>query len=123
MKSPLIPLLISIGFIGAFGTLRAESAKADEVVELLQQAKASTEPMPILEKAKKQFSVMMAAPRGAGAVGPKKHAGLMASGHEHKQRALDAIDEAIAAAKAGGDPKPKIEHAISSVHSFADLKN
>jgi len=104
-------------------TLRAEPVKMDNAIDLLRQAKDSTTPLPLLEKALADLKESKPTPRGTAAVGRKKAAGLEAAGHEHKQKAVVAVEDAIKTAKEGGDVKPKIEHAIAEVHSLADLKN
>ena len=104
-------------------TLRAEPVKMDKALDLLREAKDSTAPLPLLEKALGELKESKPAPKGTAAVGRKKAAGLEAAGHEHKQKAVEAVEDAIKTAKAGGDVKPKIEHAIAEVHSLVDLKN
>ena len=104
-------------------TLRADPVKMDNAIELLRQAKDSTTPLPLLEKALADLKESKPTPKGTAAVNRKKAAGLEAAGKEHKQKAVEAVEEAIKTAKEGGDVKPKIEHAIAEVHSLADLKN
>ena len=104
---------------------QAEPAKVESVIDLLQEAKKSATPLPLLEKAKEQFKNYRAKDtheeRGAG-IG-RRHAAVNGKvAHEDKADALAAIEEAITVAKAGGSAVPKIDHAIALVHKTGDMK-
>jgi hypothetical protein len=110
-------------FFGVPVVATAEAPKIEAVIDLLHEAKDSSEPVPLLQKAHKQLENFKAAPNGAAAgIGPRRSAGNAAGAHEHKQKALEAIKEAIETAKSGGDVKPKIEHAVAMVHEAGNLK-
>lgn len=95
----IIALIVTL-----FGGLSLAHAEAyqpvmQETLDLLEQAKASPEPLPLLEKAR---TTLQGARNNKGG---------------RKQDALKSIDEAIEIAKSGGDPKSKISHAITMVKS------
>jgi hypothetical protein len=113
-------------FLGAPAVASAEPPKVDHIIELLHQAKDSSEPVPFLEKAHKALQEFKAAPNAnkaaAAGIGARRIAGNAAGAHEHKVKALEAIKDAIEIAKGGGEVKPKIEHAIAMVHEAGNLK-
>lgn len=77
----------------------AYQPKMQAALDLLEQAKASPEPIPLLEQAKSN---------------------LQEAAHNKGGRRLDAIeaiDKAIEVAKSGADPTGKISHAITMVKS------
>ena len=120
MKHQFLPVL-AFGIVAPV-VARTEPPKIEHVIDLLHQAKDSANPLPLLTKAHQELADFKAAPgagkeRAAG-IGARCIAGNAVAGHEHKQKAM----EAIKAAKAGGDVKPKIEHAIAMAHEAGDLK-
>ena len=105
---------------------QAEAPKIDHIVELLQQAKASDHPMPLLEKARaalKDFKPSAPRRLAAADIGHHKSAGIQVAAQEHKRRAMEAVNEAIHTAKEGGDVKPRIDSAIAQVHSVGQFKH
>ena len=88
---------------------------------MLHEAKASTQPLPLLEKARAVLKNFNPAPsRQPGA--RRKNQGNKAAAQENKGQALEAISDAIEIAKAGGDAKSKITHAVALTHKAGDLK-
>src|SRR3954471_24607902 len=95
----------------------AEPPKVEQVVDLLQQAKASGSPIQLLEKAKEAWKHFDAGPNHvkatAAGVGRKAQAAEEIKGRELKHKAMDYIDEAIDLAKKGEKPTSKIDAAIA----------
>src|SRR5581483_12304377 len=121
MKKILV-LLSAFVFSAA---LNAEPKKIDDVVDLLQKAKTSSHPLPLLEKAKKEFDEYHAAPGHAKEIASGMRARGVAgndiAAHKRKKEAEKMLNEAIQVAKSGGDPKSKIEAAIAEIHNTAAL--
>src|SRR4051812_10972709 len=83
----------------------AEPGKIENIVDLLQKAKESANPLPLLEKAKKEMNDYKPGPNrnketlaGRGA---KKQAAASVEAGEMKHMAEKALHEAIEAAKEG----------------------
>jgi len=148
MNKTLLCTVFTAGslIIGAISPVQAEPGKIDSVIDLLHQAQASTTPTPLLEKAKEELKGFTAKPNQnemiAGRVGPKKRAAVNLGAHKYKEEAMEAIDKAIEASKAGaaapvkapgalgsamdntgGDLKAKIDSAIAKVHQAGELKH
>lgn len=124
MKQALLSFTVA-GMLLAPSTIRAEAPRIEHVVDLLQQAKASDKPLPLLEqahKALKEFNPANGMKATAAGIGAKRQANNSIAAHEHKQRAMKAIGEAIELAKQGGNAKPKIDSAIALTHQAGDLK-
>ena len=106
----------------------AEPGPIEKIVNLLQQAKDSPNPLPLLEQAKQHMNKYNPAPNQnketlAGR-GPKKQAAASVEAHEMKGRAEKALHEAIEAAKSGSpDLKSKIDAAIAEVHHTGSEKH
>ena len=83
----------------------ADQPKMDRAIELLQEAKKSDKPIPLLHQAYQ--SVKNAAKNKGG----------------RRLDAMPAIQEAIEIAKNGGNPEAKINHAIAMIHSGKDRAN
>lgn len=148
MKRTLVTTLVCAAGISVLGigSLRAEPAKVDAVIDLLHQAETSNEPLPLLQKAKEELKTFKAQPNQEAMIlrhqGPRKRAGVDIGAAKHKEEAMEAIDKAIDTAKAGkpavpasgaqalrsamdtpgGDLKSKIENAIAKVHMAGELK-
>lgn len=102
MKRALLFLLIvSACFLGASMPVHAEQRHMEAAIEMLQSAKQSDNPLPLLRAAKKH--VANAKPNKGG---------------ERKQ-AAESINEAIAQATVGNKEKmtQKINAAIAAIHS------
>ena len=123
---PLILLTTAALLLGAPCVATAEPPKIDHVIELLHRAQDSANPLPLLQKAQNELGDFKAAPNGrkeaAAGIGRRRIAGNAVGAHENKRDAMEAIKGAIAAAKSGGNVKPKIEHAIAMAHKAGDLK-
>jgi len=100
---------------------QAEPARVEKIVDILHEAIKSTEPLPLLQKAKAQLKVYHAKP-GAVAAGPRAKGAIRAEAVDRKQDAMERLNQAIAEAKAGRDPKSKIEATIAELHGMAALK-
>ena len=96
---------------------QAEPARVEKIVDILHEAIKSTEPLPLLEKAKAQLKVYRAL-----AVGPRAKGAIRAEAVDRKKDAMERLNQAIAEAKAGRDPKSKIEATIAELHGMAALK-
>ena len=123
LQSLVLPAAV---FVGTPIVATAEAPKVDQIIELLHRAKDSSAPVPLLQKAHKQLEDFKAAPNKmqehAAGIGRKGVGANAVGAREHKQKALEAIKDAIETAKAGGDVKPKIEHAVAMVHEAGNLK-
>ena len=121
MKSPLALLAIAVCLLmslsaPAFG----EPPKLEHVIKLLEEAKNSDHPLPLLEKAHKtlkEFHPAHPLAMRAAGVGARRTAATQLGENEKKHAALEAITKAIDAAKSGADAKSKIESAIAFAHS------
>lgn len=100
---------------------QAEPARVEKIVDILHEAIKSTEPLPLLEKAKAQLKVYRAKPAGIAAR-PKAKGAIRAESVDRKQDAMERLNQAIAEAKAGRDPKSKIQATIAELHGMAALK-
>ena len=122
MKRLLVPIVVVASLLAAVpSSVFAEPAEIEEIIKLLHEAKASAEPLPLLEKAHavlKGFNPVPARQPGA----PRKNQGNKAAAQENKGKAMEAIGDAIKVAKEGGVVKPKIEHAVAMAHKAGDLK-
>ena len=122
MKSLLLPIVAAASFFAAVPCrVLAEPPKIEHVIELLHAAKDSKNPVPLLEKAHaalKDFNPAPAKDPGA----KKKNQANAKGAQEHKQKAMEAISEAIKTAKEGGDATPKIAHAVAMAHEAGDAK-
>jgi len=76
----------------------------ENAIHTLEAARESKEPLPLLEKAEKMVL------RGENKI------------NERRTEAVDAIHNAIAAAKKGEDPKGKITKAIAIIRSAEDRR-
>ena len=118
----LLLSIVAASFLAAFPCqVFAEPPKIEHVIELLHEAKSSKNPVPLLEKAHdalKDFNPAPAKDPGA----KKKNLGNKEAAQEHKHKAMEAIADAIKTAKEGGDPTPKIEHAVAMAHEAGDSK-
>jgi hypothetical protein len=124
MKHALLSFLVAGSFL-APATVLAEAPKIDHAIDLLQQAKTSDKPLPLLEQARKtlkDFNPVNGTKATAAGIGAKKQANNSIAAHEHKQRAMHAIEEAIETAKGGADAKSKIDSAITLTHRAGDFK-
>lgn len=124
MKNALLSFIVA-GTLLAPATVLAEAPRIEHVIDLLQQAKASDKPLPLLEQARKtlkEFNPTNGTKATAAGIGAKKQANNALAAHEHKQRAMKAISEAIELAQQGGNAKPKIDSAIALTHQAGDLK-
>lgn len=122
MKRLFAPIvLIASLFVAVPFPVFAEPAEIEQIIKLLHEAKASTEPLRLLEKAHavlKNFNPVPSKQPGAR----RKNQGNKAAAHENKSKALEAISDAIEVARAGGDAKSKITHAVALTHKAGDLK-
>jgi len=143
-------LLAAVCVISTLGTgsVRAEPGKIEKTIDLLHQAETAADPLPLLEKAKEELKNFNPRPNQealiAGKhVGPRKVAGVDLGATKHKKEAMEALDEAIAAAKSGagkpvapnsttlgssmdapvGDFKSKVENVIAKVHMAGEAKH
>ena len=123
----LLPLLC--GFVLVVSPVFGNEPPAiDKIVSKLQEAKASTAPLPLLEKAKEELNKYHPAPSEAKETlagrGPKKKAAANVEAHEMKGRAEKALQEAIEAAKSGAaNVGEKIDAAIAEVHHVGNEKH
>jgi hypothetical protein len=112
----------------SFANFAYGEGKIEDVVGKLQEAKTSTDPVPILEKAKEEFKKVHPGPNEtketAAGIGPKRRAAIKLGAEEVKHHANEAIERAIEAAKAGNTAElgSKIDAAISEVHHTANEK-
>jgi hypothetical protein len=123
--SPLLALFVApLLFLGS---ALAEPQKVENVVDLLQQAKDSASPIPLLEKAREQMKHYDAGPnhlkQNAAGVGKKAQAAEEIKGRELKHRAMEYINDAIELAKKGEKATSKIDAAIAEVHHTGTLKH
>src|SRR5260221_14663655 len=106
---------------------RAEPPKIEHIIELLQKAKDSDKPVPLLEEAHKILKEFKPEPNGnkatAAGIHARHQAGNAVAAEEHKHQAMKALNEAIEVAKNGGDAKSKIESAVAYVHQAGELKH
>ena len=100
---------------------QGEPPRVEKIVDILHEAIKSTEPLPLLEKAKAQLKVYRAKP-GALAVGPRAKGAIRAEAVDRKQDAMERLNQAIAEVKAGRDPKAKIQAAIAELHGMGAMK-
>ncbi len=100
---------------------QAEPARVEKIVDILHEAIKSTEPLPLLHKAKEELKSYHAKP-GALAVGPRAKGAIRAEAVDRKQDAMERLNQAIAEAKAGRDPKSKIEATIAELHGMGAMK-
>jgi hypothetical protein len=117
---PLITALVALS-VSLTTPAIAEPPKIEHVIGLLQQAKDSANPTPLLEKARntlKEFHASHPLANTAAGIGAKRSANIQIGENEKKHKAMEAITKAIEAAKEGGDDvKAKIESAIAHVHA------
>ena len=125
LHSLVLTFFVSLG-LGVPAIVSAEAPQVDKIIELLHQAKGSSDPVPLLQKAHKELVNFKAAPNAtkeyAPGIGRRGVSSNAVAAHEHKQKALEAIQAAIDTAKSGGEVKPKIEHAVAMVHEAGNLK-
>ena len=95
----LVTLIITVFSGLSLAHAEAYQPIMQETLDLLEQAKAAPEPLPLLQKAR---ATLQSARNNKGG---------------RKQDALKSIDEGIAIAQSGGDAKGKISHAITMVKS------
>ena len=100
---------------------QAEPPRVEKIVDTLHAAIKSTEPLPLLEKAKAELKTYRAKP-GALAVGPRAKGAIRAEAVDRKQDAMEHLNQAISEAKAGRDPKPKIQATIAELHGMGAMK-
>lgn len=120
MKRLPLPLLVAASLL-AFGPARvfAEPAEIEQIIGLLRQAQDAQNPVPLLQKARAALKEYDPVPDKF--VGhPGKNAGNRLGAHEHKRQAMEAIADAIKIAKAGGDAKSKITHAVAMARKTGD---
>ena len=122
MKRPFLSAVVASALLALLpGRTLAEPPKIEHVIELLHEAKDSSNPVPLLEKAHAALKEFNPAP--SKETGAKKKINANREGaQEHKHKAMEAIAEAIKTAKDGGDAKPKIEHAVALTHEAGDSK-
>ena len=98
---------------------QAEPPKVNHVVALLEDAKSSATPLPLLEKAAREFKDFKGSPVHAKK-GGKALARAQNSENEalakHRREAEAKIGQAVETAKAGGNPQSQINAAIAEVH-------
>jgi len=103
MKFPLVPLVaFAFGFAAPIALAEQAQPRMENATELLEKAKASKDPLPLLEKARENLK-------------DAKH-----NKGGRRPEAIKAVDEAIDAVKSGGDPTSKITHAIAMVRAGMD---
>lgn len=85
--------------LGALSTLNAVEPRMEKAVQLLQQAQASPNPVPLLEKAQEHLQ---------NATGNKGG---------HKVEAIKTIKQAIKQAQRGGNVQSQIGQAIAQVQA------
>lgn len=95
----LAAICITLGTFLPLNPACADQPRMQKAIELLEQAKTDAKPIPLLEKAKEH--VENATPNKGGA----------------RPAAVNAIDEAIEAAKNGGKATKKINRAIELVQT------
>jgi hypothetical protein len=127
MRTPPLFLALLASPLLFLSAALAEPPKVEHVVDLLQKAKESTSPLPLLENAKKAWKHFDAGPNHlkatAAGVGAQAQAAQELKGRELKHRAMEYIDEAIELAKKGEKPTSKIDAAIAEVHHSGTLKH
>ena len=101
-KSIRLAIVIAIGLVIPIASLYADQPRMESAIDLLQAAKTSKAPIPLLQKAKEK--IQKAAHNKGG----------------RRPDAIEAIKEAIGVAKSGGNPEAKINHAIAMIHSGED---
>ena len=100
---PLFSLLFTVMFaLSLANAHEVPQPKMDAATELLQQARDSKEPLPLLEKAAAEL----------------KHAKHNKGGR--RPEAIEQVDEAIALVKEGKDATAKITHALALVRAGMD---
>lgn len=108
-------------------TALAEPPKVEHVVDLLQKAKESTSPLPLLQKAKEQWKHFDAGPNHLKAtvagVGERAQAAQELKAREYKHRAMEHLNDAIELAKKGEKPNSKIDAAIAEIHHSGTFKH
>ena len=112
--------IITIFLISSLGA-QAEPKAVEKIIDTLHQALKSPEPLPLLHKAKEELQKYHAASSGLG-LGPKARGAVRGEAVERKQESMERLEKAIAEAKAGRDPKAKIEATIADVRNMAALK-
>ena len=146
MIRKLIPLCAAVVALSPVLTLTAfaEADKVEAVLDLLHQAETSSDPAPLLEKAKDEMAKFNAKP-SLPRVNGRLRAGADHAAEEHKSEAVHAIEKAIKTAKAtpatplpssssapklgsamdqpaGMDLKAEIENAVAKVHLAGEAK-
>ena len=122
MKRLLLPIIAAASFLAAVPCrVLAEPPKIERVIELLHEAKDAKNPVPLLEKAHAALKDFNPAPPKLAGAKLKNQANAKGA-QEHKEKAMEAISAAIKTAREGGDPTPKIEHAVAMAHETGDSK-
>lgn len=127
MRTPPLLLALLASPLLFLGSALAEPPKVEQVVDLLQKAKESTSPLPLLQKAREAWKHFDAGPNHlkatAAGVGSRAQAAQELKGRELKHRAMEHINDAIELAKKGEKPTSKIDAAIAEVHHSGSLKH
>jgi hypothetical protein len=127
MRTPSLLLALLAGAVCFVSSALAEPPKVEHVVDLLQKAKESTSPLPLLQKAKEAWKHFDAGPNHlkatAAGVGSQAQAAQELKGREMKHRAMGYINDAIELAKKGEKPTSKIDAAIAEVHHSGTMKH